>query len=127
MYAENELLFPYHAIPSLRRLRGLQWQALVERVMVLPEVHGEALALMLMMIRLNGCIACETDSYRAMKGCAACAVQTLRRYKGSDDDLLGVYQQALQDVHQFAKQNPAQGIQFSPAREPLRAEARLTQ
>ena len=65
MYAENELMFPNHAIPSLRRLRGPQWQALIERIMRLPETHEETLALMMMMIRLNGCVACETDSYRA--------------------------------------------------------------
>src|SRR5215203_2358551 len=84
MYADNELLFPYHAIPSLKKLRGPRWQALVERVMCLPETHEETLALMLMMVRLNGCVSCETDSYRAMKGCSACAIQTLRRFKGED-------------------------------------------
>jgi len=102
MYADNELLFPHHALPSLRRLRGPQWQALVERVMTLAEWHDETLALMLMMIRLNGCLACETDSYRAMRGCATCALQTLRRYKGSDQELLDAYGQALDDVRQFA-------------------------
>lgn len=113
MYADNELMFPYQAIPSLRRLRGPGWQALVERVMHLPEVHEETLALMLMMIRLNGCVSCETDSYRAMRGCAACALQTLRRYKGDDSELLTVYQQALTEVHQFAKLNPLHGIHSS--------------
>ena len=54
-----------------------------------------------MMIRLNGCMACETDSYRAMRGCAACAIQTLRRYKGTDRDLLRAYQQALDDMRRY--------------------------
>ncbi len=110
MYAQNELMFPYQAIPSLRLLRGPQWQALVERVMGLPETHEETLALMMMMIRLNGCVACETDSYRAMRGCAACALQTLRRYKGSDADLAMLFDQALIDVRQFANLNPSCGI-----------------
>lgn len=113
MYAENELMFPYTAIPSLRRLRGAQWQELVERVMNLPEAHEETLAFMLMMIRLNGCIGCETDSYRAMRGCAACAVQTLRRYKGDDEELLSAFRQALAEVHQFAKLNPSYGVHSS--------------
>ena len=110
MYAENELMFPHQAIPTLRKLRGPEWQSLVERVMQLPEVHEETLAFMLMMIRLNGCIACETDSYRAMRGCAACALQTLRRYKGDDGELIGVFQQALADVHQFVKLNPSYAV-----------------
>jgi hypothetical protein len=113
MYAANELMFPYSSIPALRRLRGPRWQALIERVMTLPEAHEETLALMLTMIRLNGCMGCENDSYRAMKGCSACAIQTLRRYKGEDEELLKAYQQALADVHQFGVLNPGLGVQFA--------------
>jgi hypothetical protein len=106
MYTSNDLLFPAHAITSLRHLRGDKWQQLVERVLTLPENHEESLALVLTMIRLNGCMACETDSYRAMRGCAACALQTLRRFKGDDDDLLKLFQDALQDVQDFADDTP---------------------
>jgi len=105
MYTNNELLFPHHAIPSLRRLRGRQWQTLVERILRLPECHEETLAFMLMMVRLNGCMACETDSYRAMRGCVACAQQTLRRYKGDDDELIALFEQALGDVREFTQRN----------------------
>jgi hypothetical protein len=101
MYASNALFFPHHLIPTLRRLRGAEWQALIERVITLPELHEETLALMLMVARLDGCAACETDSYRAMRGCAACAAQTLRRYKGSDADLLEAYENALADIRAF--------------------------
>jgi len=106
MYTSNDLLFPYHAIPSLRRLRGSKWQQLVERVLTLPENHEETIALMMTMIRLNGCMSCETDSYRAMRGCAACALQTLRRYKGSDEEILDLFHDALRDVQIFADDNP---------------------
>lgn len=105
MYTSNEILFPHHVIPSLRKLRGTKWRELVERVIALPETHEDTLAFMLMMIRLNGCMACETDSYRAMKGCAACALQTLRRFKGEDEELLELFQQSLDDVRNFADQN----------------------
>lgn len=103
MYTSNELLFPHHVIPSLKKLRGPKWRDLVEHVLALPETHEETLAFMLMMVRLNGCMACETDSYRAMKGCAACVLQTLRRFKGDDDELLEFYEQALGDVRDFAR------------------------
>jgi hypothetical protein len=106
MYTSNDLLFPHHAISSLRRLRGSKWQQLIERVLTLPENHEETLALMLTMIRLNGCMSCETDSYRAMRGCAACALQTLRRFKGDDDELLDLFQDALHDVQNFADDTP---------------------
>ncbi len=101
MYATNELLFPNHVIPTLRNMRGPEWAGLIDRVMSLPEAHEESLAFVLMMIRLNGCMACETDSYRAMRGCAACAQQTLRRFKGHDRDLVRAYQQALEDIRRY--------------------------
>lgn len=106
MYTDNALLFPRHVIPSLARLRGPEWQQLVERVASLPERHEDTLAFMLMMIRLNGCMSCETDSYRAMRGCSACAHQTLRRFKGSDAELLDLFEQARHDVLSFADQRP---------------------
>ena len=101
MYTANELMFPGYAIPLLRNMRGLEWSTLVDRVTALPETHEERLAFMLMMIRLNSCMACETDSYRAMRGCGACSQQTMRRYKGADRDLMRAYQQALEDVRRY--------------------------
>jgi hypothetical protein len=110
MYTANELLFPHSVIPALSKLRGARWQGLVGRIMTLPEMHEETLAFMLMMVRVNGCMACETDSYRAMRGCAACAIQTLRRFKGPDEELLELFQQALEDVRVFAAHNRTLGV-----------------
>lgn len=103
MYAKNELLFPHYVIPALRDLRGTEWRELVEHVLTLPETHEQSLAFSLMMINLNGCLSCETDSYRAMRGCTLCAVQTLRRYKGSDKELLTLFRQSLEQVQRFLK------------------------
>jgi hypothetical protein len=98
MYADNELLFPSHVINKPRFARDEEWRALVERVSALPETHEDRLAFSLMMIKLDGCLNCETDSYRAMRGCKACALQVLRRFKGSDQDLLRVYKQAQEQI-----------------------------
>ena len=108
MYNDNELLFPAYVIPKLKDLRGLEWRKLVERVAKLPEDHPESLALSLMMMRLDGCINCETDSFKAMRGCALCAMQNIRRFKGSDRDLLKLYQQARQDVAEYLGEQKAQ-------------------
>lgn len=102
MYTNNDILFPHSAIASLKGLRDAEWNALVEHILTLPENHEETLAFMLTMIRLNGCISCETDSYRAMRGCAACTIQTLRRFKDDDTQLFAMYEQALKDVRKFA-------------------------
>jgi DNA-binding ferritin-like protein (Dps family) len=108
MYNDNELLFPAYVIPKLKDLRGLEWRKLVERVAKLPEDHPESLAFSLMMMRLDGCINCETDSFKAMRGCALCAMQNIRRFKGRDSDLLRLYQQARQEVAEYLGEQEAQ-------------------
>jgi len=110
MYTNNDLMFPHNVIPSLKKLRGPEWEALVDRILAQTEFYDETLAFMLMMVRLNGCVACETDSFRAMRGCAACAHQTLRRYKGEDSELIEAFEQALADVRKFAESHPRVGI-----------------
>lgn len=119
MYAENEILFPPYAIPDLRDARGEEWRSFVERIRRLPGDHIESMAFSLMMIRLDGCMNCETDSYRAMRGCVACALQTLRRFKGSDQELFDRYETALEDVRAYVE---AEGYQVSEGEErPARA------
>lgn len=110
MYTNNELMFPHHIIPALRGTRGPQFQALVERVSARSQFHEDTLAFMSMMMKLNGCVPCETDSFRAMRGCLPCAVQTLRRFKGTDDELMALFELALKDVRQFALSHPQYGI-----------------
>lgn len=95
MYADNEILFPHYAIPALRNTRGRKWMDLIDRLCRKSETSVEVIALMSLMIELNGCLNCETDSYRAMRGCTACAQQTLRRFKGSDDELIEMYESSL--------------------------------
>jgi hypothetical protein len=107
MYAENEILFPPRAIPHLAGARGPRFRELVEHVLALPCDDPEALAFSLMMIRLDGCLSCETDSYRAMKGCTSCALQSLRRFKGNDQELLQRFRKALGDVLDYLASHPA--------------------
>ncbi len=106
MYTDNDLLFPHSVIPLIRNSRGQEWQKLVDRVRNLPEDHVENLAFCLAMIRFNGCMACETDSYRAMRGCLACALQTLRRHKGPDTDILEIYDKALIEMQKYLAKTP---------------------
>lgn len=104
MYANNELMFPNYIIPMVRDMRGPEWRGLVDSIQELPDDDPEKAAFVLMMIRLNGCLDCETDSYRAMRGCAMCAAQTLRRHKGTDDELLAEYNRALVDMLKFIEE-----------------------
>jgi hypothetical protein len=106
MYTDNDLLFPHSTIPQIRNSRGPEWRNLIDRVKNLPEDHVENLAFCLAMIRFNGCMACETDSYRAMRGCLACVLQTLRRHKGPDQDILDIYEKALIDMQAYLVKTP---------------------
>lgn len=98
MYVETEILFPPRIIPQLRDAAGLEFRKLVDHVASLDEGHPESLAFTLMMVRLNGCVECETDSFRAMRGCALCALQTLRRFRTNEKELIRLYKAALKDI-----------------------------
>lgn len=108
MYANNELMFPNYVIPISRDMRGEEWRKLVDHVLELSDDHPEKLAFVLMMVNINGCMECETDSYRAMRGCAACVAQTLRRFKAPDADLLDAYHRALAEVQDYLAERDEQ-------------------
>lgn len=115
MYADNELLYPPYVTPRLRSARGDRWRELIERVSKLPQDDPDNLAFQLMMIRLNGCLKCETDSYRAMRGCLACTHQTLRRHKPPDQDLIDRYDVALENMLAYLDIEPVQhGLRRAP-------------
>jgi hypothetical protein len=110
MYANNEILFPNYVIPLIRDMRGEEWRHLIDHVLGVPDDHPDKLALILMMVRLHGCMECETDSYRAMRGCAMCAAQTLHRYHGSDRDLFKMYDKAMTDVQAYLVSVQQRGV-----------------
>jgi hypothetical protein len=104
MHPGSELLFPPYAMSQLKHLRGPKWRELVQRVAALEETDPDSLAFSLMMIHLDGCLNCETDSYKAMRGCVQCAIQTIRRFKESDEDLLKLYAEAQAEVQAYQKE-----------------------
>lgn len=101
---DTEMLFPSRVIPGLKNLRGPIWRDLVERVACQPDGHDDTLAFGLMMIRLNGCLTCHADSYRAMRGCTACAQQAVVRFKESDEDLIKLFKMAEKDVRTYKQE-----------------------
>ncbi len=102
MYHDDaEMLFPLRVAPSLRDLRGLAWRRLVDRICHLDEEHPDALAFSLMMVRLDGCLTCQADSYRAMRGCTACARQAVLRFRGTDQEMIKLYERARKDIQAY--------------------------
>lgn len=96
--SDAEILYPNHVTPSLRNLRSKEWREYVDWVLTHPGDHEVVLAFTLAMVRLDGCLTCHADSFRAMRGCAACAQQAITRYKGSDKDLIGLFEVAQSDL-----------------------------
>jgi hypothetical protein len=98
VHAKAELLFPAHLITTLRDLRGEEWRDLVDRVAALPETHPDSLAFVLLMIELDGCLKCNSNNYKFLRGCYLCATQTVQSYKGTDAELLEMYQRARKEL-----------------------------
>ncbi len=99
--SDTELLFPIRVINNLESLRGAQWQQMVNTVKE-PE---EQIAFVFMMVRMSGCMACNADSFRAMRGCTACARQNIKRFKGSDQDLTELFQQSLRETQVYLQKH----------------------
>jgi len=95
---DAEMLFPARVIPLLRDLRGSDWKQLIDQISVQPESEPDVLAFGLFMIRLNGCMTCTSDSFRALRGCTQCAQHVVSRFKGSDNDLIERWQVARDEI-----------------------------
>lgn len=100
-HSDTEILFPMRVAPHLRELRGDLWGDLVARVLEAPDASPEQLAFSLLLIRLDGCLTCHTDCYRAMRGCTACAMTSVRRFRGGDEELVAMYEEAKVEVNSY--------------------------
>jgi hypothetical protein len=99
-----DLLFPSRAIEFLCNVRGERWENLVNRLMGLEPTNPDRIAFVLMMVRIGGCATCQSDSFRAMRGCILCSSTTVKRYKGSDQTLIDLYNEAEKDVNRYMEE-----------------------
>lgn len=120
MYPDSEILFPNRCIRQLLNLRGPEWDELVMHVASLPEPHEDSLAFSLMMIKLDSCLTCDLDSYRASLGCTACSRRTIAGFKGNDAMLRKRFEEAREEVRAYLK---ASG-QNAPSKKPPRRPAK---
>jgi len=101
MYPDSEILFSPRCIPQLRGLRGPEWDELVGHIAALPDGHEDVLGFSLMMIGLGSCLTCDLDSYRASLGCCTCARRTVGGFKGSDREIIRLFEEAREEVRAF--------------------------
>lgn len=100
---DTELLFPLRVIPSLSDLRGPEWKTLVDHLSGNDASQEDKIALTSLVVKLAGCAACNTDSFRAMKGCTQCSRLVLKRFKGSDAELIALYNECRKEVTGYLK------------------------
>ena len=112
--SDTDLLFPMRVAPELRDLRGEVWQKLVDRAMSALDGSVDRLAFTLLIVRLTSCLTCHPDSYRALRGCTTCAVQIIRRYRGDDEELLAMFDEAWIEVNAYLNRS-----EFVPQKEPF--------
>lgn len=98
---DTEIIFPSRVIPSLMNIRGKDWSDFIEKITSSKTTDSELVAFTLMVCRMSSCSSCSSDSYRAMRGCTLCAKQAVKRYRGSDLDLIRVYNETLDEVEDF--------------------------
>jgi hypothetical protein len=104
--SDTELLFPLRVIPALMDMRGNEWQQLLASLQGPQADVIDQTGFVLMMVRLDGCIGCNADSFRAMKGCTQCARQNIRRFRGNDQELVETFNQARKEAETyFARRN----------------------
>jgi hypothetical protein len=109
IHEDTEVIFPPRVIPTLKQLRGSNWQILIEEVEHLPKDDPERLAFVLMMTRICGCVTCHADSFRAMRGCTQCSYQAIRRYREPDDQLLEEFETAKREIADKVNLSPNKG------------------
>jgi hypothetical protein len=101
--ADTELLYPIRVTSSLRNIRNEQWAQLIDCVTNDKVATLDQLAFTLLMVKIDGCVNCNTDSFRAMRGCTQCAKQNIKRFRGGDQELINQFNQARIDVERFLK------------------------
>jgi hypothetical protein len=102
MYShDTELLFPPKIIPSLQGLRGSHWNNFLDQLNQEANTALNQMAFVLFMVRMNGCMTCSSDSYKAMRGCYRCATLSIQRFPGSDRELVLLFQDALSEIELY--------------------------
>jgi len=99
-----DLLFPSRFIELMCDIRGELWRNFINGLIDLEPTSPERISFVLMMVRLGGCFSCQSDSFRAIRGCILCSNSTVKRYKGSDQSLIELYNEAKIEVINYMKE-----------------------
>ena len=77
---------------------------MINTLVELEPASLERIAFVLFMVRISGCTSCQSDSFRAMRGCVLCSSNTIKRYKGDDQNLIDLYDEAKLEINRYMKE-----------------------
>ena len=77
---------------------------MIDTLVELEPSSMERIAFVLFMVRISGCTTCQSDSFRAMRGCVLCSSNTIKRYKGEDQNLIDLYEDAKMEITRYMKE-----------------------
>jgi hypothetical protein len=97
---DTELIFPIRILPKLINLRGEIWEKNITEVLETNDLVSQV-GMIVLMIKVAGCITCNADSYRAIRGCTLCSQQAIKRYKGTDKELSQIFRKSCTKVKKF--------------------------
>jgi hypothetical protein len=97
---DTELIFPLRILPKLKDLRGEIWGKIIIELLETKDLVNQV-GMIVLMIKVAGCITCNADSYRAIRGCTLCSQQAIKRYKGTDKELIQIYSKSCVKVKKF--------------------------
>lgn len=107
MRTRSEFLFAHSAVSALKDLRGPRWRDLVTKIAPRESTDPDALAFALMMVRLNGCVACDFKRYRERGGCANCSRFVLTTLnKEAEPGLLTRFRESQKEIAKNLKSLP---------------------
>ncbi len=105
-----EFLYGHWATPFLENARGARWRELIDRIAPLDEIHPDALAFSILMIRVNDCFNCSERRYRMRGGCANCSVRVLGASdRPTEDELMTGFGLAQAEILELQQPKPGAG------------------
>jgi hypothetical protein len=105
---DTDLLFPPRILPALADLLDTAWEELINCVIVAGPGSLEQVAFILMMARMNNCVTCNSNSYRAINGCTICTKQSLKHFSDTDETLNEMFHTTREEVKQYLRKKATQ-------------------
>jgi uncharacterized glyoxalase superfamily metalloenzyme YdcJ len=109
LFARNTSFFPLAGVQRLRHQGGQRWADLVQHISTLPadDVRSMAFTLTTRRLRrqLNLSEVVCSDPF-----CAACAAEVFAQFKGTEEEMIALYQKNLAEMQQSLQVMPTRRV-----------------